>query len=311
MAVVVDPVDPTVVYVGTDKRGIFKSMDCGATWTKINVGQNGPLLDSGMEWSMVIDPDEPNVLYSINGYGAESLWKTTDGGKNWRNLFPPESQVAKTVKENFTSIVSMDPTNPKHLVVSFHADCTGEFAPGCQAETMNGGDTWRLFKSPAGTTWENAAVMTLGEKTWLYTLPFDGLFQTEDSGATWTNRTPQGATGASGQRAYSLDGYWYVASYQGVIRSKDAKNWELLPNSGGVLSTLIIADTHLYATQQNGGSYYSAPVDDPTNWSEMETPGLPPLSERNQGGISMDYDFDHHILYSSNTTFGLWRMRTQ
>ena len=61
---------------------------------------------------------------------------------------PPGSEIAMTVDYNFLQEVSMDPTDPAHLVVSFHADCKGAYAPMCMAESKDSGTTWRLFKGP-------------------------------------------------------------------------------------------------------------------------------------------------------------------
>src|SRR5579864_1318678 len=55
-AVIVRPDDPAVVYTGADSNGIFRSTDCGATWTLVNTGAHAKDLSSGRPWSMAIDP---------------------------------------------------------------------------------------------------------------------------------------------------------------------------------------------------------------------------------------------------------------
>lgn len=307
-AVAMDPHDFATLYLGSTMQGLYKSTDCGATWTRINTGKNGDIIGTGMLWDIVIDPIDPQVLYVINGYGSEiGLWKSVNSGVDWTQLMPKDGEIAKTVEYNFASIVSMDPKDHNHLVVTFHADCKGAFAPGCQAETKDAGATWRLMKSPSTESWEGAWPTVLDSTTWLYGLPFDGLWRTADSGATFQDITPEGATGASGQLYRKADGSLYLASLQGVLTSTDeGATWSLIPNSGSLLVGLTGNGSTMYASQQMGPEYYSASEADPTKWEKFPTKGMPDTHMR--GGFNLVIDGDHHLLFSSNQTEGLWRL---
>jgi photosystem II stability/assembly factor-like uncharacterized protein len=99
--IVVDPVDPEVVYVAAlgdlwrsgGERGIYRTSDGGLTWSRV--------LDAGPDaggTALVMDPTNNKVLYAatyqrrrsawgMNGGGPNSgLWKTTDGGRTWTRL---------------------------------------------------------------------------------------------------------------------------------------------------------------------------------------------------------------------------------
>src|SRR5258706_246155 len=150
-AVLVNPKNTAIVYVGSaNGGGLFKSSDCGATFVHVNTGKNSASIDGGRMWDMAIDPVDPEVLYTVEGYGAGGLWKTTNGGVDWGNTTPTGSEVANTANGNFTSIVGMDITDHLHLVLAFHSGCGGAFGPNCGAETKDAGATWRLFKTPVG-----------------------------------------------------------------------------------------------------------------------------------------------------------------
>ena len=62
------PTNPNVVYVNTQFDGFFKTVDGGAHWT-------------GSDWgglNLVMDPNNPNVMYGASG-PIDYLLKTTDG----------------------------------------------------------------------------------------------------------------------------------------------------------------------------------------------------------------------------------------
>jgi hypothetical protein len=309
--VAVSPQDPSVVYTSIGREaagnafGMFKSTDCGATWKKINTGKNAAAIDSGYQWTIVIDPVNSQNIFVSNGYGAPpSLFKSTDGGVNWDQIFTDDSLVAKTVEYNFTQGVAMDPADPQHLAVSFHANCKGEYGPMCMAETRDGGATWTLFHGPTMGWSEGAGPLLFGGNRMLFAAPFTGLFYTEDVGATW-KKVAEDAYAAA---YHSPNGTWFVGSNGGIIQSKDdGKTWSKVEGAPRTVGLVGDGET-LFATFQNensGQPMYSAPENNPSKWTNLKTP------EMKQGGSAMAYDPDHHIIYSSNYTAGLWRMITR
>jgi photosystem II stability/assembly factor-like uncharacterized protein len=308
-AILVDPQDTSHIYTGVDHQGVFESNDCGATWTKVNTGRNGATLDTGAQWSMAMDPYDPSIIYAVNGYGmGNSLWKTTNGGTDWDNLFPDGSEVAQTVQYDFASVLSMDPTDHLHLVVSFHANCMGAYAPSCQAESKDGGMTWRLMvgPNPAGG-WEGAGPIVLNDTSWLYALPSNGLFLTTDNGATWKSVAPAGIQGGHYQIYHSKLGTYYLGTLQGMITSPDGMAWTAIANSPGDLNGLVGTGKNLFVSQQIGGQFFTATEADPTKWTTLPTPGRP---SSQWGAYLMAYDADHKLLYATTQQGGLWRVLT-
>jgi hypothetical protein len=315
-SVKVDPNDAAIVYAmgghqtccGSGSDGLFKSTDCGATWNKLDTGRNGSLIDTGWIWygGLLVDPTNTQVMYAESGYGAEGLWKSTNGGVDWDDLFAPDSGVAQVVAYNvFAEDTAMDPGDPGHLVMTFHTNCTGAFAPMCMGETMDAGATWRLFKGPPGLTgWqEGAGAVVLGKRTFLYAAPFDGLYYTSDGGGTWEKV----ASGAYFQLYTSAGGTMYLGSGNGILTSSDGHAWTSIPGSPN--ATNIVGDgVNLYAsfTNDSGGQpFWTAPESDPTKWTNVKTPAM------SQGGNWLSYDADHHVLYSSDANAGLWRVVTR
>ena len=84
---------PHVFYAASSTGGLYKTTNNGTTWQRVlTVDANTGVVDVAM------DPSEPNIMYAasyqrrrtpfgFNGGGPGSaLWKSTDGGDNWRKL---------------------------------------------------------------------------------------------------------------------------------------------------------------------------------------------------------------------------------
>jgi hypothetical protein len=299
----VDPIESGTVWLGVHGFGLFKSIDCGASFTHISTGRNGPLLDKGSWWSTVIDFTNNEILYAINGYGAGGLWKSTNGGVDWDQTIPGDSDVGKTLYGNFTNEVAMDPTDPAHLIVTPHGSCSGLVNGGCIGETTDGGATWRAIASPSNG--EGGGPYMLDKKTWL--IASGGLYRTSDAGKTWQQAAPSGADAmGGGNPLYRSDaGTYFIPAMQGVLRSDDGASWTLLPCGRTVGFTG--SNLNLYGGDQWSSTYRTASLTDPTTWKSFPTPkGLPD----GYGPPYMAYDQGHKILYSSNFYGGVWRVVT-
>jgi photosystem II stability/assembly factor-like uncharacterized protein len=75
LSLVIDPLAPSVQYLGSSQRGAFKSTDGGDTWTPANAG-----LTDLRVYSLAIDPITPTVLYAATQGG---LMRSTDGAASW------------------------------------------------------------------------------------------------------------------------------------------------------------------------------------------------------------------------------------
>jgi len=99
--IIVHPTNPNIVYVAAvgatwgpnGDRGLYKTTDGGKTWELSKfVSENAGFIDVAM------DPRDPNVLYAASwersrgpyflksGGPGSALWKTTDGGRSWKEI---------------------------------------------------------------------------------------------------------------------------------------------------------------------------------------------------------------------------------
>lgn len=145
--IIVDHNNPEIIYVAapgplwsnSKHRGLYKSTDGGATWSKILY-----IDDKTGCADILMDPTNANVLfastwefrrmpYSFNSGGNGSgLYKSTDGGKTWREIkngLPPKpfGRIAMTLA----------PSDPKQMVAIVESKNTGLYI------SSDGGETWK------------------------------------------------------------------------------------------------------------------------------------------------------------------------
>jgi photosystem II stability/assembly factor-like uncharacterized protein len=150
--VTLDPKNPSTVWVGTGENnsqrsvnwgdGIYRSDDAGRTWH--NLG----LKDSQHIARIVIDPRDSNVVYVASQGplwspgGDRGVFKTTDGGKTWKNVL--------TISE-YTGVtdIAIDPSNPDRLLAASYQRQRHQWT------LIDGGPESAIYKSDdAGATWK-------------------------------------------------------------------------------------------------------------------------------------------------------------
>ena len=304
-AIAVDPSNTATVYMGTSSLGLWKSTNCGADWTHISTGKHGTDIDNGRNWSLVIDPTNSQVLYTTAGYATGDVYKSTNGGVDWQPTLTAD--VKKTLAGGFINTIAMDPTNPQHLLVSPHGGCVG--VAKCLGETTDGGTTWKITQGPAGWN-EGDGLNMIDSSTWFYESAFSSIWRTTNAGGTWTVVS----SGASGSIYRGGDGSFFTCGGGHVIHSADGVTWSPLsksPSCGGNANgcAMITGDGQkVIVSNGNGGTppggfFAKALESDLNTWPSLNSP-----SDMTNGGISIAYDKDHQILYSSDYVSGMWRL---
>jgi hypothetical protein len=324
--VATDPLNPGVVYLGSCQLGIFKSYDHGSTWTHINNGINGNAIDAGRQWSLIVDPVNPQVIYTNTGYsslgvpGKDGAWKSTNGGVDWTRIWPPlDRSFAGVLKYNFVSKIDMDPTDHNHIFLNWHEQCAAPYTTTCYAESHDGGAHWTMRNGD--TRWgsnEAQHLYSIDSQNWLFNID-KGIWATTDAGATWTLIDSRGIGHWPSQIYKASNGYAYIGSINGIFRGLNGANWSLVPNSGFLTNGLVGDGTTMYAGNNGALTPWAPAGTNPYTFS-AETDGLtwtpvpwtPPAGHFTQGpGAQMAIDKVHHVLFTSNGTEGLWRVVTQ
>ncbi|HEV8247288.1 MAG TPA: sialidase family protein, partial [Polyangiaceae bacterium] len=252
-AIALDPFDAGVVWLSASASapgGLYKSTDCAASFTLVSTGQNADAVNAEAFNSLVLDPLHQGVIYASVGVNAgpgTGVLKSTNGGVDWVNVLPPDSEAGQAVDGGLVNSVGVEAANPDHLVVSMHANCHAPYGPVCEAESTDGGATWTLttVDIPGASGWvAGAGALILDANRWLFTTNDQGIWLTDNRGETWSTATPEGAIGATEGKTLNTpflpraDGNYYLPSEHGTLRSSDGTTWTLLPNSGGRAGTL-------------------------------------------------------------------------
>jgi len=316
-AIIVDPFDSRRVWLGTGMENdeIWRSDDCGATWTRVNTG-TGSVGDGktfggvgdGAQWSMQADPEEEGVLYAVSGYGAQSLWKTTDGGKSWTDALAG-SEYDTHAEYRFVNNVSLDPTDHLHLVVSTHGGCKAPYMPSCIGETKDGGKTWTVITAPEGWVEGGGLVLVKGGH-WIWC--GSSLMVTTDGGKTWAKDALAG--GGSCEAEYTIrpfvpaaNGKYYLGSRNGVLRSSDGQKWEHIAGTNGFMVMITQGSKQVFAANQWMPNVWTAKLESDEQWAELPAPAQ--IAQGSDGGIPfLAFDDDHGVLYASMFSGGVARM---
>ena len=208
--IVLDPKNPLTVWVGTGENnsqrsvsygnGVYRSDDGGKTWK--NVG----LKTSEHVGRIAIDPKDSNIVYvaaqgPLWGPGGErGLYKTTDGGKTWK-------QILKISENTGVTDVVIDPQNPETLYAAAYQRRRHMWT------LIDGGPESALYKSTdAGATWNKLRAglpTTEMGRIGLAISPVDpnviyaqveaadrkgGIFRSNDRGGSWERRNEFDAT---------------------------------------------------------------------------------------------------------------------
>lgn len=216
---------------------VGKTLDA-ATWTSIGpkpTDGGSTYVTAGRVNAIAIDPRDNNVVYIGTAEGG--VWKTTDGGANWKPLTDDQPSLAM-------GAIVLDPSNPDIVYVG-----TGEenfafdsyYGAGILKST-DGGNTWTQIPGPFLTGSTRATIGALaihpGDSQILLCSSSIGIYRSSDGAANWA-RVLTG-TGTSvlfdptdGNIAYAGIGNTNGNSANGVYRSNDAgQTWQLIPGSG-------------------------------------------------------------------------------
>ncbi len=259
MAVDPDPSRQGVMYalVSYGDDGLWKSVNGGVDWTRIQIGNNSAL--SGAFWNNV-SMDESNTLHiavtshgttTVPGYANGVIAESFDGGKTWPNIV---NMPAPWGEQGGVFLVP-GTTSPSGTTSTW-------------LWSTGWGGTGSYVTTDSGNTWPAQYRITAGA----------------DSAAGENAILPL-------QKA--ANGWFYVPAVGSLLKSQDGLNWSeaWAENSSfqrAPTDAVAITGSTIYAG--NATTMYSAPLSADSNWTVM--PGPPALTSTDFIGF-MAYDKAH------------------
>jgi photosystem II stability/assembly factor-like uncharacterized protein len=194
------PAQPNVFYIGVNNGGVWKTTDYGLTWRPIFDDQ-----PTGSIGDLAVAPSDPSIIYVGSGEGVQrpdlstgdGIYKSTDGGKTWRNVGLRDAQQIGSVV--------IDPKDPNRVFVTALGHPYGPNEERGVYRTLDGGATWLrvLYKDkntgaiqvaldPTNSRIVYADLWAGRQGPWengAWQGPESGLFKSTDGGDTWKKLT--------------------------------------------------------------------------------------------------------------------------
>lgn len=279
-----DPANASVIYGAFASDAMHKSVDGGATWTKISAGL--PAKFSARE--VVVNPVDSGEVYIIgaDGWNGEFAY-STDAGATWTisRSVKTDVSVDPTLPAEGASAglstptnLTINPRNPKELFMS------ANWRPAYSAD---GGRTWEERVKGADITVQTD-VRFSGDRVYVSAMD-EGTLMSEDQGKTWKALWPLKYDGEFSGHNWRLA----VNNINGVDRiiatvspwTGKNKTQIAISEDGGKTYKKITAGLPTYEIKANtmwGRGYPRALAVDPTNpkivWLGIDgdpTPGNP------------------------------------
>lgn len=305
-SVAVAPSDESILYVGEGEKtmrgnvseglgGMWRSDNGGKTWRNIGLRDGRHIV------RIAIHPKDPNTVWAavighLFGPNRErGIYKTTDGGKNWRQVLFVNDQTGAFE-------VVPEPGNPDVLFASTwrvirqpHTLESGGEGSALWKST-DGGETWKNISGnkglPKGIWGINAVAVAPSNTNKVYAIIENekgGLYASEDGGETWSLRSSDNNIR---QRA------WY---YTRVFVDPQNENLVYAPNVNFMLS-------------RDGGRTFSSPYQTPHGdrhdlWIDPENGRRMIVAD--DGGAQVSFDGGQNwSTYENQPTVQVYRVST-
>ena len=247
-----DPSDPSRIWVGTGENhggrhvgygdGIYRSSDGGQSWTKLGLEKSERIS------KIIVHPEDSDTVWVAaqgplwSSGGERGVYKTTDGGKTWKN-------VLSSGKWTGATDLLIDPRNPDRLYAALwqrHRTVAAYVGGGPETglwKSEDGGETWEELKTglPGGNKGKVGLTISPQNPDVVYAaIELDrrtgGVWRSANRGASWTKMSDQ-VSGGTGPHYYqelyasphAFDRI-YLVSNTTQISNDGGKSWSDLNN---------------------------------------------------------------------------------
>ncbi|MCU0646965.1 MAG: glycosyl hydrolase [Gemmatimonadaceae bacterium] len=199
-AVVGDPTQRLVFYMGAVNGGVWKTTNAGQSWT--NLTDSVSTISS--VGAIAIAPSDANVIYVGTGERdlredlthGNGVWRSTDGGATWKSLGLADTRQ--------TGAIRVDPRDPDRVYVAAMGHAFGPNRERGIYRSLDGGTTWKQVLFLDDSTGAIDLAMDPSNPRILYAAMWKfqrfpwgmnqgggktGIYKSTDGGDTWTSLT--------------------------------------------------------------------------------------------------------------------------
>lgn len=293
-------------YFGNTGGGVWKTNDGGSNWKNISDKYFG-----GTIGAVAVAPSDETVVYvgegenTMRGNVAEGLggiWRSDDGGKNWRNLGLKDGR-------HIIRIV-VHPKDPNTVWVAVMGHLFGPNEERGVFKTTDGGKTWKKTLFVNNQTGCSDLVMEPGNPSVFYAGMWrvirtphsmesggegSGLYKSVDGGETWTSIASKKGL---------PKGTWGIVGVA-VAPSNTDKIYTIIENAnGGLFMSADGGESWTLTSNDNNirqrAWYYSKVFVDPKNENLVYCPNVEFMRSRDGGRTFQSVNTphgDHHDLW--------------
>ncbi|WP_372946469.1 WD40/YVTN/BNR-like repeat-containing protein, partial [Muriicola sp.] len=169
------------------QSGMGMKINPTSAWISVGPQQvgifSGRLPGTGRTNAIEVDPNDPNTWYV--GAPAGGIWKTTDAGLTWTNLFDDFPQIG-------VSSIAVDPNNSNIIYIATGDDDAADSYSVGVFKSLDGGATWQeTGLNPSNSDFSTLMTVILIDPTdsnVLWVATNNGLYKSLNAGDTWERK---------------------------------------------------------------------------------------------------------------------------
>jgi photosystem II stability/assembly factor-like uncharacterized protein len=208
--IAIDPGNSSVIYIGTDSGGVWKTTDGGANWTALTDTQPSMIVRS-----LALAPTAPNTIYAGTASPQQAgILKSTDGGGTWTRI-PLGSPLGYSSGSEAGGVdwIAVHPSDSETLFA---------VADGGILKSSNGGASWTKVYTVAtpfsgGPNCSKLFIDSANPNRVYASVEGAALVVSLDGGSTWNSAAGSGSNGLPISSTMPLVGFAPAPSNANIV----------------------------------------------------------------------------------------------